>query len=490
MQGNYATTWNVMTTNLYPVILAGGSGTRLWPLSRQNFPKQFLALNGELSLLQQTMHRASSLQSKQTLIVSNDAHYFLCQEQLQNFNTSKSYLLEPCARNTAPAIACAAHHLAQIAGRDAVMLVLPSDHWIADDEAWKEVMLAGADHAVAHKTIVTFGIKPDSPKTGYGYIEAGKLLTPQVNEVLSFREKPNADTAQEFIDQGNYFWNSGMFVCTAGVYLDELLKFEPDIHHFSEQALSQAQLHHDFLRLDLDCFSQCKAESIDYAIMEKTDKAVVIPTSIQWSDLGCWTAVAEANQQDEQGNTITGKVITKDSHNCFINSEHILVTTVGIHDQIIVATNDAILVADKRYSQEVKDLVNSLRKDHHQLTQDHQRVSRPWGYYEVLAEGPVFKVKRLMVKPGAKLSLQMHQHRAEHWVVVGGKAEVVNDTQTFRLAVNQSTYIPQNTRHRLSNPGTEPLYVIEVQSGSYLGEDDIKRFDDIYSRRDVELAEV
>lgn len=490
MPDNYATIWNVMTTNLYPVILAGGSGTRLWPLSRKNFPKQFLTLNGELSLLQQTMQRTMSLQSEQTLIVSNDAHYFLCQEQLQDFDTPTTYLLEPCARNTAPAIACAAHQLANTAGRDAVMLVLPSDHWIADDKAWKEAMLAGAQFAAEHKAIVTFGIKPDSPKTGYGYIEAGINLAHQVNEVISFHEKPRAETAAEFITQGNYFWNSGMFVCTAGVYLDELQKYESTMHHFSEQALLQGHHHNDFLRLNLDYFSQCKEESIDYAIMEKTDKAAVIPVSMQWSDLGCWTAVADANEQDECGNSISGKVITRDSHNCLINSENILVTTVGIHDQIIVATSDAILVADKRYSQQVKELVNSLREDHHQLTQDHQRVSRPWGYYEILAEDAAFKVKRLMVKPGAKLSLQMHKFRAEHWVVVAGEAEVINDTKKFRLSVNQSTYIPQHTRHRLSNPGSEPLFVIEVQSGTYLGEDDIQRFDDIYARRVVESAEV
>ncbi|WP_173238265.1 mannose-1-phosphate guanylyltransferase/mannose-6-phosphate isomerase [Legionella antarctica] len=475
-----------MTNNLYPVILAGGSGTRLWPLSRQNFPKQFLALNGTQSLLQQTMQRAKNVQSNQTLIVSNDAHYFLCQEQLQDFNTPTTYLLEPCARNTAPAIACAARHLVNMAGSDSVMLVLPSDHWIADDDAWKKAMIDGAHFAAENKAIVTFGIKPDSPKTGYGYIEAGGNLTHEVKAVLGFREKPRAEKAAQFITQGNYFWNSGMFVCTAGVYLDELQKYEPDIHQLSEQALTQAYHHHDFLRLNVDYFSQCTDKSIDYAIMEKTDKAVVIPVSMKWSDLGCWSAVADANQPDEQGNTITGKVVAQDSHNCLINSEDILVTTVGIHDQIIVATSDAILVADKQYSQQVKELVNALRKDHHQLTQDHQRVSRPWGFYEILAEGPAFKVKRLMVKPGAKLSLQMHQNRAEHWVVVGGEAEVINDVQNFRLSINQSTYIPQNTLHRLSNPGDKPLYVIEVQSGTYLGEDDIKRFDDIYSRIDVE----
>lgn len=474
-----------MTTTLYPVILAGGSGTRLWPLSRQNFPKQFLRLNGESSLLQQTMDRAQTLDCKQTIIVSNDAHYFLCQEQLAAYTTPTTYLLEPCARNTAPAIACAAHYLMNTAGPDAVMLVLPSDHWIADNQAWKEAMLTGSQFAKEHNVIVTFGIKPDGPKTGYGYIEAGQLLTNKVQNVTGFREKPDAKTAAEFVADGNYFWNSGMFVCSAAVYLNELQKYESNIHQFSQEALTKAHHHHDFLRLDLECFSQCKAESIDYAIMEKTNKAVVIPVSIQWSDLGCWTAVAEANPQDKQGNSITGKVMTQDSHNCLINSEDILVTTVGIQDQIIIATSDAVLVADKRYSQQVKELVNSLRQDHFQLTQDHQRVPRPWGYYEILAEGTGFKVKRLMVKPGAKLSLQMHQHRAEHWVVVAGEALVINDDRTIRLSVNQSTYIPQNTRHRLSNPGTEPLYVIEVQSGGYLGEDDIQRFDDIYARSGV-----
>ncbi len=478
-----------MTISLYPIILAGGSGTRLWPLSRQNFPKQFLALNSKLSLLQQTMQRVSHLPNNNPIIVSNDAHYFLCQEQLQGFPNAPTYLLEPCARNTAPAIACAAHHLASTVGSDALMLILPSDHWIGDEGAWAEAMMTGAEFVARHQTIITFGITPNQPKTGYGYIEAGDSLANKVQQVLSFREKPDAHTAGQFIAQGNYFWNSGMFVCSAGFYLEQLKEFEPDMYSHSQQAVLHSAHHHDFLLLNLDHFSQCKAESIDYAIMEKTDNAAVIPIAMPWSDLGCWTAVADANQPDEHGNSISGKVITQDSHNCFINSEHLLVTTIGIHDQIIVATNDAVLVADKKYSQDVKELVNSLRKDHHQITQEHLRVSRPWGYYEILAEGPSFKVKRLMVKPGAKLSLQKHQHRAEHWVIVAGQAEVINNTQTIILTVNQSTYIPKNTLHRLSNNGAEPLYVIEVQSGDYLGEDDIQRFDDIYARDQMDLAE-
>lgn len=479
-----------MTTHIYPVILAGGSGTRLWPLSRQNFPKQFLALNGALSLLQQTLKRVETLAPKQIILVSNEAHYFLCQEQAQSIETPLSYVLEPCVRNTAPAIASVAHHLLQTVGPEAMMLVLPSDHWIADDYAWQESMLIGAQYAAEHPSIVTFGIQPDSPKTGYGYIESGPSLTEHVHKVTRFREKPSKDLAAEFLQQGNYYWNSGMFVCSAAVYLEELLQFEPEIYHLSKKALNQAQGQHDYLRLDASSFEQCTELSIDYAIMEKTSQAVVIPVSMPWSDLGCWTAVAESNPQDKQQNTIIGKALVQDSHNCLINSEHILVTTLGIQNQIIIATGDAILVADKNYSQEVKELVQVLRKDHHHLTQDHQRVPRPWGYYEILAEGPVFKVKRLMVKPGAKLSLQMHQHRAEHWVVVSGEAEVVNKDKTFRLLANQSTYIPQQTRHRLSNPGIEPLYVIEVQSGSYLGEDDIQRFDDLYARTLVEAEGV
>ncbi len=474
-----------MTNSLYPIILAGGSGTRLWPLSRQNFPKQFLALNSELSLLQQTMQRVCKLPANAPIIVSNDAHYFLCQEQLQSYAAKPTYLLEPCARNTAPAIACAAHYLQETVGDDAIMMILPSDHWIGNDEAWQEAMLLGADFAAQHESIITFGITPNKPQTGYGYIEAGTLLCDAVNNVLSFREKPDLATASQFITQGNYFWNSGMFICRAGFYLAQLKQFEPEIYKHSQAAVKHASKQHDFLRLHEDYFAACKAESIDYAIMEKTNSAAVIPINMPWSDLGCWSAVAEANHPDEQGNTISGKVVAQDSYNCFINSDDLLVTTIGVQNQIIIATGDAVLVADKKYSQDVKELVSALRKDHKQITLEHQRVSRPWGYYEILAEGAAFKVKRLMVKPGARLSLQKHQHRAEHWVVVAGKAEVINDTQTMYLSVNQSTYIPQKTLHRLTNCGSEPLYVIEVQSGDYLGEDDIQRFDDIYARTKV-----
>lgn len=472
-----------MSLPLIPVILAGGSGTRLWPLSRKSYPKQFLRLHGESSLLQQTVQRLQSLAYEQALIISNENHYFLCQEQLSSDTQTLSYLLEPCARNTAPAIAAAAHHIHTIASPDAIMLILPSDHWIADTNAWQQAMLLGAQHAQAQADIVTFGIQPTAPKTGYGYIEANPNNASPIREVISFREKPNEETAKKFLAQGNYFWNSGMFICRASVYLNELKQHAPDIFAQSKLAVSRAKHQNDYLRLDADAFAACRDESIDYAIMEKTAHTSVIPITTPWSDLGCWAAVAEANPLDENGNTLHGEVIAKDSHNCLISSEHTLVTTLGIQDQIIVATSDAVLVADKRYSQQVKDLVNSLEGTRQQLANDHTRVARPWGYYEVLAEGTTFKVKRLMIKPGAKLSLQMHHHRAEHWVIVAGLAEVVNDDRLLRLSANQSTYIPQKTRHRLSNPGSEPLYVIEVQSGHYLGEDDIIRFDDVYHRQ-------
>lgn len=468
-------------TKIFPVILAGGSGTRLWPLSRKNYPKQFLRLQSELSLLQQTLRRAMTLPFQEILTISNEAHYFLCQEQLQEFSVPITYLLEPCARNTAPAIASAAHYLAAQVGPDAVMVILPSDHWVGDEPAWREAMLHGAEWAAKNDALVTFGIKPTRAETGYGYIEAyhDKASILPVNRFL---EKPDERTAEEFVASGNFYWNSGMFIVRVGTLLDELHQYATEIYKFSELAVQNLQRQHDYLRLNAHSFRQCPQDSIDYAVMEKTNKAVTIPLNISWSDLGCWTAVAEANPLDANGNALHGKVIAKDSHDCLVSSEDILVTTLGIRDQIIVATHDAVLVADKKYSQQVKDIVADLAKEHQQLALEHVKVSRPWGYFEVLVEQPTFKVKRLMIKPGAKLSLQMHQHRAEHWVVVEGIAEVVNDQQVFQLGVNQSTYIPQHTRHRLSNPGPQPLFVIEVQSGSYLGEDDITRFDDMYQR--------
>lgn len=467
---------------VFPVILAGGSGTRLWPLSRKDFPKQFLQLHDKTSLLQQTVQRAKKISRDNRVVVGNDAHYFLCQDQLQAFNPDLTYLLEPCARNTAPAIACAAHHVLDVAGEDAILLVLPSDHWIEDESAWRESMQQGIDFVTHTPAMVTFGVKPTSPKTGYGYIDLGELQGENVYSVARFREKPKEAVAKACIQRGNSYWNSGMFVCRTTTYLEELAQFEPALFASTEEAYQKAHRHHDYIRLDEAAFAACRSESIDYAIMEKTSRAVVVPMDIAWNDLGCWSAVAETNASDAEGNVLQGNALAEKSEGCLIRSEHALVTALGVRDQIIIATRDAVLVADKKYSQQVKDLVASLGDEHQLLTKEHLCTQRPWGTFEILAEGPAFKVKRLMLKPNAKISLQRHELRAEHWVVVAGEAEVVNGSDVFRLEVNQSTYIAPQTIHRLSNPGGEPLYVIEVQSGTYLGEDDITRYDDVYER--------
>lgn len=468
--------------HVFPIILAGGSGTRLWPLSRKDFPKQFLNLHGETSLLQQTFQRAKSMPHTGIMVVSNEAHYFLCQDQLKNFDANLTYLLEPCARNTAPAIACAAHRVLDVVGEDAILVVLPSDHWIEDQVAWQAAMQRGIDYVTHTPAMVTFGVKPTSPKTGYGYIDTAEQKAKGVYSVAQFREKPTREVAEMCIQSGTSYWNSGMFVCRATTYLEELSRFEPELFTSTEAAYQQAYRQHDYFRLDEKAFAACRADSIDYAVMEKTERAVVVPMDIAWNDLGCWSAVAETNKADAHGNVLQGKALVAASEGCMISSEHVLVTALGLRDQIIVATRDAVLVADKRYSQQVKELVSTLGEEHQSLAEEHACVQRPWGTYEILAEGEAFKVKRLMLKPGARISLQRHEHRAEHWVVVAGEADVVNDTKLFRLTVNQSTYIPPKTTHRLSNPGTVPLYVIEVQSGVYLGEDDITRYEDIYAR--------
>lgn len=469
-------------TSFVPVILAGGSGTRLWPLSRKNFPKQFLQLHGKDSLLQSSIRRLEQSAAKEALIVCNEAHYFLCQEQLEHSSLNIQYLLEPVARNTAPAIALAALHLQKTHGKNVTLVVLPSDHWIGEHELWQQAITKAAERATTEGRLITFGIRPDSPKTGYGYIEGAPVDAAGFAKVLSFREKPDAETAQHFLQSGQYFWNSGMFAFRADSYLHALKQHAADIYDQCVLSASESQHQQNYLRIDEARFSACRSESIDYAIMEHTADAEVLPINIPWSDLGCWNSVADIQDKDADGNTLLGPVVAKDSKNCHVSSTNTLVTAIGLQDSIVVATEDAILVADKAYSQQVKDMVASLQQQHDALTHDHKCVSRPWGSYEVLAEGLAFKVKRLMVKPGAKLSLQRHQHRAEHWVVVGGIADVTLGEEHMRLLPNQSTYISPRTIHRLANPGKEPLFVIEVQTGSYLGEDDIERIEDVYHR--------
>jgi len=472
---------------VFPVILAGGSGTRLWPLSRKSYPKQFLELHGEHSLLQHTLLRALNISKDNILIVGNEAHYFLCQEQLQSMHDKLTYLLEPCPRNTAPAIAMSAHHIVNALGEDGVLVVLPSDHWIEDEEAWAKAIQSAVEFVGTEAAVVTFGIKPQSPKTGYGYIDVGSETSEGIFQIEQFREKPVLEVAEACVASGKSYWNSGMFVMRATTYLQELKQFEPEMYALTEKAYQDAVHQHDYIRLDEASFSKCRNESIDYAIMEKTTKAALVPMNINWNDLGSWSAVAETNEADAAGNVLKGNAKAEKSEGCLISSDSALVTALGVKDQIIVATKDAVLVADKSYAEQVKDVVNALQDEHQSLAETHIYTHRPWGGFEVLADGEAFKVKRLMLKPGAKISLQRHEHRAEHWVVVKGIAEVQNGEDVFKLVVNQSTYIAPKTMHRLSNPGDELLFVIEVQSGAYLGEDDITRYEDIYARKTESL---
>jgi mannose-1-phosphate guanylyltransferase/mannose-6-phosphate isomerase len=463
---------------IVPIILAGGSGTRLWPISRKNFPKQFICLNGKESLLQQTFNRAKLLNANKTLVITNQAHYFLCQDQLHAEGVD--YILEPNGRNTAPAIAVAALYLKKQYASDISMVILPSDHHIGNIEAWHNYINYGIKFCKEH--FVTFGIKPTKSETGYGYIESGDILAAGIHKIRNFHEKPDLLKAQTLVQSGTCNWNSGMFVFDADLYLRELERHAPEILTTAQETLNNAQHKPNLLRLYAKQFDTCPNISIDYAIMEHTKLGATVPMDLEWSDLGCWSAVAESNTADVFGNVEQGNVLVNHTKNSFVSSTGPLVTTLGLDNHVVVATQDAVLVANKQYTQQVKDLVASLAEVKSSMIEDHHRVSRPWGYYEVLIEAASFKVKRLMVKPHAKLSLQMHQHRSEHWVVVEGIADVVNGVQNIQLLANQSTYIPAKNKHRLVNNQNMPLYVIEVQSGEYLGEDDIKRFDDVYDR--------
>jgi mannose-1-phosphate guanylyltransferase / mannose-6-phosphate isomerase len=467
---------------IVPVLLAGGSGTRLWPLSRELHPKQFLNLAGECSLLEQTFLRLREIpQTAAPLVVAREEHRFLVAEQARRAGCTPGILLEPAPRNTAPAIALAALEAARHKGGDALLLVLPSDHVILDVAAFAHAVAAVVPAAAGGK-FATFGIVPALPETGYGYIKAGAEIAPGVCALERFVEKPDRDTAERYLAEGGYYWNSGMFLFRADAYLAELERHAPDIAAATRAAHAGLRADGDFLRVDAEAFRACRSDSIDYAVMEKTRDAVVVPMQAGWSDLGSWSAVAEIGARDAQGNVLQGDVLAEDTAGSFIRSDGRLVAALGLRDQVVIETRDAVLVADKSRVQDVKKIVQRLEAAQRSESREHRRVYRPWGSYEDLAVGPRYRVKHIVVKPGARLSLQLHHHRAEHWVVVSGTAKVTCGEKEFMLSEDQSTYIPIGEKHRLENPGKLPLELIEVQTGSYVGEDDIVRFEDVYGR--------
>lgn len=462
------------------VLLSGGSGTRLWPLSREAYPKQFLPLLGENSLLQATWLRVRDLPGVGApIVVANEEHRFMVAEQLHSLGVRPDALiLEPVGRNTAPAIAAAALRSMQDSV-DPVLLVLPSDHVIRDEARFRAAVLRALPAAEAG-SLVTFGIVPNAPETGYGYIQA--TSGQGVRAVERFVEKPDLATATSYLASGDYFWNSGMFLFRASRYLEELEQFAPGMLAQCRAALAGAKSDNDFLRLDRAAFEACPSNSIDYAVMEKTAHAVVLPIDVGWNDVGSWSALKEISEQDGDGNAHRGDVLAIDTRNTLAWSERRLVALIGLDDMIVVDTDDALLVAHRDHVQDVKQVVARLKDDRRPHARLHRKVYRPWGSYDGIESGPGFQVKRITVKPGACLSLQMHHHRAEHWIVVTGSARVTCDDKVFDLGANQSTFIPLGSKHRLENVGIEPLELIEVQSGSYLGEDDIVRFEDVYGR--------
>lgn len=468
---------------LHPVILSGGSGSRLWPLSRQNQPKQFLALIGDHSLFQETVLRASRLPGMQAPVtVCSEDHRFMVGEQLQEIGiASGGILLEPIARNTAPAIALAALHVVK-ADPQACLLVMPADHLIEDEGAFRDAV-ARATALADEEWLVTFGIEPDYAETGYGYIRRGEALGDRGYRVDRFVEKPDASTAAQYVAEGTYAWNSGMFMFRAQRYLDELGEWAPDILAAATAAFSTASPDLDFVRVDAAAFGRSPNDSIDYAVMEKTPHAAVVPVSCGWSDIGSWSSLWSAAARDSDGNRHEGDVLSIDTRNNLVRaSERRMIATIGVNDLIIVDTPDATLVARKDRVQDVKQIVDLIKSAGRQEHLFHRKVYRPWGSYDSIDMGDRFQVKRIVVKPGAALSLQKHHKRAEHWIVVSGVAEVTCDENVFELRENESTYIPLGSVHRLRNRGEMPVELIEVQSGHYLGEDDIVRLEDVYGR--------
>lgn len=473
-----------MMSRVVPVILSGGSGSRLWPLSREHYPKQLLALAGERTMLQQTALRLEGFPGiGSPVLVCNDEHRFLVAEQLREIGKAPAnIILEPVGRNTAPALTLAAVMLEKV-DPQAIMLVMPADHVIPEIKVFQSAV-AEAARAADEGYLATFGIVPTKPETGYGYIRQGQVISGHISlhRVAAFVEKPDANTAAGYLSSGEYLWNSGMFVLRASVWLEELARNRPDILSACETAYRQGRQDGEFYRVNRKAFDECPSDSIDYAVMEKTDRAAVVQLDAGWSDIGAWSAIWETEVQDVHGNVIQGDVITHNTSNALLISKHRLVAAVGLRDMIVVETTDAVLVAHKDNSQDVKEIVNRLKQDKRNEHLMHRRVYRPWGSYEGIDAGERFQVKRLIVSPGAAISLQLHHHRAEHWVVVKGTARVTRGEEVILLSENQSTYIPVGMKHRLENPGNIPLEIIEVQSGGYLGEDDIVRFEDRYNR--------
>jgi mannose-1-phosphate guanylyltransferase/mannose-6-phosphate isomerase len=481
--------------SLIPVVLSGGSGTRLWPLSREKYPKQLLPLTGKDSLLQATVRRMDGMADVEIgppLIVCNEEYRFVIAEQLRLMGKKGTIVLEPAGRNTAPALTLAA--LAAEQGKsDPILLVMPADHVIVDVQKFQEVVLSGIGFA-AQGAIVTFGVTPESPETGYGYIQAGELVSPEDHacRIVRFAEKPDLTSAMAYVEAGSYFWNSGLFMMRASVWLSSLEICRNDIWTACRAAWAHRSVDGDFIRVKKEEFAACPPDSIDYAVMERIavgresslPDGVVIPLSAGWSDVGAWDSLWKVLPKNDSGNVVQGDVLLHDCRNMLVMSENRLVACVGTENMVVIETPDAVLVAPLDKAQDVKQIVDNLKRDERPEGQLHRKVFRPWGSYDGIDIGERFQVKRIVVKPGAALSLQMHHHRAEHWIVVRGTAQVTRGDTSFLVSENESTFIPLGTRHRLENPGCVPLEMIEVQSGSYLGEDDIVRFDDIYGRNE------
>lgn len=462
---------------LLPVIMAGGSGTRLWPLSRNLYPKQFLILTGSSSMLQDTVARLQGIEHQAPVLICNEEHRFIVAEQLrqQHFEHG-GIILEPAGRNTAPAVALAAlHAIAQ--DEDPLLLVLAADHVIQDQANFIRAVRQAIPQATAGK-LVTFGIVPTTPETGYGYIRQGKAVSDSAYQVAAFVEKPDLATAESYLASKEYYWNSGMFMFRASRYLDELTAHRPDILVACQQAMQGVHHDLDFLRLNEAAFLACPDDSIDYAVMEKTQDAVVLPMDAKWSDVGSWSALWEINDKDEDGNAVRGDVLTTQTRNSYIYAQHKLVSTVGVDDLVIVETKDAVLVANKNQVQDVKTIVAQLKAANRSEHRQHREAYRPWGSHDSISDGERYQVKKVTVKPGHKTSTQIHHHRAEHWVVVSGTAKVRHGEETFLITENESTYIPIGVPHSLENPGKVPLEMIEVRTGTYLEEDDVIRIDD------------